>query len=268
MDIRMKGERSRASVASFPTSAEERTVRRDLAAAYRLFAHFGYDDLLATHLSARLPSPKGDTFLINPLGLLFEEITASSLIKVNFAGEVLQETPYHVNRAGFVIHSAVLEGCPNINSVMHLHTLDGVAVSALEEGLLPLNQTAIALYRNVARHEYEGAATDEAEKEHLVRDLGDKRLMLLRNHGTLSAGESVAEAFFNMYTLEGACTTQVRTLSMGRPLHDADQRAIEKMSLVFSNDPENRASMDQFTREMVWPAMLRKLDRVNPGYAE
>lgn len=265
MDFRLNSARK---IDAMEISDEERAIRRDLAAAYRLFAHFGYDDLLGTHLSARVPSAEGDAFLINPLGLMFDEITASSLIKVNYAGDVLQETPYAVNRAGHVIHSAVLEGCPHLNSVMHLHTLDGVAVSATKEGLLPLNQTAMAMCGNIAFHEYEGPATSDEEKEHLARDIGDKRLMLLRNHGTLSAGTTVGEAFYRLYNLEWACTVQVKTLSMGRELNEADPKVVESTGRIFSNDPKNMAFFDTYTRDLLWPALLRRLDRVNPGYED
>jgi ribulose-5-phosphate 4-epimerase/fuculose-1-phosphate aldolase len=267
MDFTMKGKRS-DSPTSFPMSAEERTIRRDLAAAYRLFAHFGMDDLLANHLTAKVPHPGGDAFLINPLGLMFEEVTASSLIKINLAGEILQEALWNINRAGFVIHSAVHAGCPHARSVMHLHGRAGVAVSATKEGLLPLNQTAIALCGNIAFHDYEGPATNDAEKVRLVSDLGEKRLMLLRNHGTLSIGESVAEAFYRLYNLEWACDVQVRTLGMGRPLYAADSEVIEKTSLNFSNEPKHLDYIRRYTTDLFWPAMLRKLDRVNPGYAD
>src|ERR1700729_4198984 len=165
----------------------EAQMRRDLAACYRLVALYGWDDMLATHISARLPKDDGkECFLINPLGLMFDEITASSLIKVGMDGEILQETPYEVNRAGYVIHSGVLAARPDVACAIHLHSLDGVAVSATEGGLLPLNQTAMTIAGHIAYHEFEGVASNEDERARLGADLGNKPLMLLRNHGTLS----------------------------------------------------------------------------------
>jgi ribulose-5-phosphate 4-epimerase/fuculose-1-phosphate aldolase len=264
-DFMMKAKRS--GVTTFPMTEEERVARRDLAAAYRLFAHFGMDDLLANHLTVRVPGPAGsEAFLINPLGLTFEEVTASSLIKINLQGEILQDTPWQINRAGFVIHSAVHEASHTARSVMHLHGKAGVAVSSTKEGLLPLNQTAISLCGNIAFHDYEGPATNDDEKKRLVADLGDKRLMLLRNHGTLSTGETIAEAFFRLYTLEWACDVQVKTLAMGRPLVDADPEVVRKTGLNFGNEPKYLDYIRKYTTDPFWPAMLRKLDRVNPGY--
>jgi ribulose-5-phosphate 4-epimerase/fuculose-1-phosphate aldolase len=243
---------------------EERATRRDLAACYRLVALYGWDDLLATHISARICGPDGDTFLINPFGLMFEEITASSLVKVNLAGDLLQDTPYPVNRAGFVIHSAVHGARHDAGCVIHLHTRDGVAVSALSQGLLPLNQTAMIVAPHIAFHEYEGVATDEEERARLAADLGDRRRMLLRNHGTLSVGESIAEAFLQMYMLEWACSAQVRTLGMGQQLHDAAEDAIVKTGELFNQ----RSDSSQFAKTLLWPALLRKVDRASPGYAD
>jgi ribulose-5-phosphate 4-epimerase/fuculose-1-phosphate aldolase len=244
-------------------SDEEKQVRRDLAACYRLVALHGWDDLLATHISARVPG-EGVAFLINPIGLMFEEMTASRLVKVNLAGEVLQNTNDAINRAGFVIHSAVHEARLDAHCVMHLHTRDGVAVAALEEGLLPLNQTAITVTPHIAYHEYEGVAFHEAERPRLAADLGLKKLMLLRNHGTLSVGASIAEAFVLMYLLEWACTVQVRTLGMGRPLHATRESVRAETGALL----DNRESVSRFSDGLVWPALLRKLDRLNPGYAE
>jgi len=248
---------------STPITEEELRLRRDLAACYRLVALHGWDDLLATHISARVPGEES-AFLINPIGLMFDEMTASRLVKVSLSGEVLQDTSDAVNRAGFVIHSAVHEARPDAHCVMHLHTRDGVAVSALEEGLLPLNQTAMTVAPHLAHHEYEGVAFHEAERPRLAADLGGKKLMLLRNHGTLSVGASVPEAFVLMYMLEWACTVQVRTLGMGRPLHAAREAVrVETGTLL-----DNQENVSRFSEGLVWPALLRKLNRVNPGYAE
>lgn len=243
---------------------KERKMRRDLAAAYRLVAHFGWDDLLATHLSARVPGK--DCFLINPFGLMFEEVTASSLVKIDHNGEVLQDTPFTVNKAGFVIHSAVHAARPDANCVIHLHTRDGVAVSATAAGLLPLNQTAIIAGASIARHEFEGVAVNDAERERLAFDLGDCDMMLLSNHGTLTVGASVAEAFLNMYFLEWACSVQVRTLSMGLPLQSACPDVIERTQAEFGISRSPFAT--RYAVDLVWPALLRKLDRVNPGYRD
>lgn len=242
---------------------EERRVRRDLAACYRLVALQGWDDLLATHISVRVPGDEA-AFLINPMGLMFDEMTASRLVKVSLSGDVLQNTSDPINRAGFVIHSAVHEARTDAHCVMHLHTRDGVAVSALEEGLLPLNQTAMTVAPHIAHHEYEGVAFHDAERPRLAADLGDKKLMLLRNHGTLSVGASIPEAFVLMYMLEWACTVQVRTLGMGRSLHAArDSVRAETGALL-----DNQENVSRFADGLVWPALLRKLDRVNPGYAQ
>jgi ribulose-5-phosphate 4-epimerase/fuculose-1-phosphate aldolase len=243
-------------------SPEEARIRRDLAACYRLVALYGWDDMLATHISARLPPEDGEEcFLINPLGLMFEEITASSLIKVNMDGEILQHTPYKVNRAGHVIHSAVLAARSDIACAIHLHSLDGVAVSATEAGLLPLNQTAMTIAGHIAFHEFEGVANNEEERERLGADLGNKPLMLLRNHGTLSVAATIPSAFVLMYLLEWSCTVQVRTLGMGRPLHAADPKAIAATGRLIDNP-----DLKQYADALAWPALLRKLDRLNPGY--
>ena len=245
-------------------SEQEMQTRRDLAACYRLVAMYGWDDLLATHISARLPDEDGrECFLINPVGLMFEEITASSLVKINIDGEILQETPYTINRAGFVIHSAVHAARADARCVIHLHTLDGVAVSAMEDGLLPLNQSAIAISRLIAFHDYEGIATNEQERERLVADLGDKPLMLLRNHGTLAAAPTIPLAFLRIYQLEWSCSAQVRTLGLGRKLREASVESIGNTTAIME-----AMNLEGYAGSLVWPALLRKLDRTNPGYAD
>lgn len=241
-------------------SAEEAQIRRDLAACYRLVAHFGWDDLIATHISARLPVP-GEVFLINPYGLMFDEITASSLVKINADGDILEPTPHRVNPAGFVIHSAVHLAREDAGCVIHLHTRDGVATSMIEDGLLPLNQTAMVVAGDIAFHEYEGVAVEMDERERLAADLGDKNLMLLRNHGTLAVGRTVAEAFLRMYFLEMSCTVQVKALSTGRTLHHADPAVVEKVGTRVNGD-------GSFARDLVWPALLRKAYRLDPGFAD
>ena len=241
------------------TDAAEMTTRRDLAAFYRLVAYHGWDDLVATHISARVPGR--ETFLINPFGILFEEITPDSLVEIDGDGNKVTASPHGVNRAAFVIHSAVHAARPEMQCVAHLHTKDGVAVSALEEGLLPLNQTSILLQGDVAIHEYEGVAVDLAERERLAADLGTKNLMLLRNHGTLALGPTIADTFTSLYFLETACTTQVRTLSMGRPIHPVSAEVIAKVT------SHRNAGGSALAQNLVWPAMLRKIQRLYPDFS-
>jgi len=254
-----------AAVSSF-ISAEEMTLRRDLAAAYRLVALNGWDDLIGTHLSARVPTAPGepDQFLLNPYGMLFEEITASSLVKIDVEGNILSDSPWPVNRAGFVVHSAVHMANHAIGCVMHLHTDDGVAVSALKEGLLPLNQNSLILRGKVSYHDYEGVATNLDERKRFVEHLGGNRVMFLRNHGTLSVGRTVAEAFTSIRSLEKACTMQVRTLSMGQEVQLPDPSVIAQFDPAPEKD--DGAFLSDYANNAVWPALLRKLDRVCPDY--
>ncbi len=197
---------------------EEWRVRVDLAAAYRLVAHFGWDDVIFTHISARVPGPEHH-FLINPYGMLFTEITPDNLVKIDLDGKIVEPTEHVVNPAGFTIHSAIHAARSNAQCVMHLHTVTGVAVSCQEHGLLPIDQTAMLLNGEVAYHEYEGIALELDERPRLVADLGSKRAMILRNHGTLTVGESVGDAFMTMYWLERACAMQIAMLAGGTPLH-------------------------------------------------
>ena len=239
-------------------TAEEWALRCDLAAAYRLVARFGWDDHVATHLSARLPD---GSFLLNRFGELFEEVTASSLIRVGIDGEVLSPPGAPLNIAGYTVHSGVLGARPDVGSAMHLHSHDGVAVSALAEGLLPLNQTALLIWHDLAYHDFEGVVSRGDERARLGADLGSKNLMLLRNHGTLAVGETVADAFYRLYTLEWCCTTQLRALSMGRELTMPSPEAIASVSGMMRFDTPDRFSLAWF-----WPAMLRKAARECPGY--
>src|SRR5271166_6569319 len=210
-------------------SDAEWQLRINLAATYRLVALYGWDDLIFTHISARIPGPEHQ-FLINPYGMMFEEITASSLVKVGMDGNPIGHSAYSVNPAGFTIHSAVHEVREDAGCVMHLHTPDGTAVATSKEGLLPLNQTAQPVLPDLAYHDYEGVALDHDERPRLQKDLGTKNIMLLRNHGTLTAGKTCAEAFLRMYFLERACTMQVRTRMLGGAADDypAGQSVIEK----------------------------------------
>ncbi|CCD94717.1 putative aldolase class II family protein [Bradyrhizobium sp. ORS 375] len=239
----------------------EWSQRVNLAAAYRLVAMFGWDDLVDTHISARVPGPEHH-FLINPYGLLFEEITASSLIKVDLYGNQLSESEYSINPAGFTIHSAIHEVREDAGCVIHLHTLDGVAVSSCADGLLPLNQIAQYVTHDLAYHDYEGVALDHDERPRLQRDLGSKNHMLLRNHGTLTVGRSVASAFERMYHLERACSIQVRTRTLGPTAYPVRDEVIDKNAKLFDNEER----MELRSTQLVWPPLLRRLDRVNPGY--
>ncbi|CAL76515.1 Putative aldolase class II family protein [Bradyrhizobium sp. ORS 278] len=239
----------------------EWSQRVNLAAAYRLVAMFGWDDLVDTHISARVPGPEHH-FLINPYGLLFEEITASSLIKVDLYGNQLSESEYSINPAGFTIHSAIHEVREDAGCVIHLHTLDGVAVSSCADGLLPLNQIAQYVTHDLAYHDYEGVALDHDERPRLQRDLGTKNHMLLRNHGTLTVGRSVASAFERMYHLERACSIQVRTRTLGPTAYPVREEVVDKNAKLF----DNAERIELRSTQLVWPPLLRRLDRINPGY--
>jgi ribulose-5-phosphate 4-epimerase/fuculose-1-phosphate aldolase len=241
-------------------SAEEWQVRCDLAAAYRIVAHYGWDDMVFTHLSARVPGPD-EHFLLNPFGYLFSEVTASNLVKVDVDGNIVLDNGHEVNAAGFTIHSAVHMSRPDALAVMHLHTDGGVAVSSTEAGLLPLNQHAMFVYHDVAYHEWEGVALDLDERDRLVADLGDKHLMLLRNHGTLALGGSVASCFLRLYYLERACRIQVQAASQG-PLHMPNDQAVGMMEGTFNN-PLAWESI----AATAWPAMRRQADKLDPQYA-
>lgn len=243
-------------------SAEEWKVREDLAAAYRLVAHYGWDDMIFTHISVRVPG-EDEHFLINPYGWLFEEITASSLVKVDHDGHAVIETESLTNPAGFTIHSAVHMARPDAKCVMHLHTVDGTAVSTMKDGLLPLNQTALLVRETLAFHDYEGVALDHDERPRLVADLGDKSTMLLRNHGTLALGSSVADAFTKMYFLERACSMQVASLSAGR-----DALLQPKDEVIAKTAGQGMSGLDFVANHLAWPALRRMLDRKSPGYAD
>lgn len=242
-------------------SEAEWGLRLNLAAAYRLVAMFGWDDLIFTHLSARVPGPEHH-FLINPYNLMFDEITASSLVKIDMDGNQVVKTPYLTNAAGFVIHSAIHMAREDAQAVLHLHTPYGQAVSAMSEGLLLYSQTAMIAGHDLAFHDYEGIATEVGERERLARDLGSKNSMLLRNHGTLTVGESIASAFVRMYFLERACEAQVHMLAASRanlhaPAEDMPRRVQEQTSAP---------GFSQLADGLIWPALLRRLDRLDPSY--
>jgi ribulose-5-phosphate 4-epimerase/fuculose-1-phosphate aldolase len=239
----------------------EQELRQDLAAAYRLFAHFGMTDTVFTHLSVRVPG-EGHRFLVNPYGLLFEEITASSLVIVDADGEPAQPTDWPVNPAGFVIHSAVHRAREDAACVMHTHTTAGMAVAAQAGGLLPLNQINIELVKETAIHEYEGIAADDnlSERERIVRDLGDKAALILRNHGLLTVGKTVAEAFYFMYYLEQSCRIQIAAQSCNVPLSMPDPKVVERTGLQYKKG-SNKGWLP-------WQALKRKLDREQPDYRD
>ena len=242
-------------------SAEEWQLRTDLAACYRLVALHGWDDLVFTHVSVRIPGPEHH-FLINPYGLMFDEITASSLVKVDMDCTTVMPTPYAVNPAGFTIHSAIHAAREDAGCVLHTHTVAGVGVSAQRDGLLPLSQHATIALSSLGYHDYEGIALLDDEKPRLVRDLGSNTCLILRNHGLLTVGPNVAEAFVAMFMLERACRMQLAAQAGGTPLQHVDTRILLGV----------RANLRKVTHglggALAWPALLRKLDRELPGYAD
>jgi ribulose-5-phosphate 4-epimerase/fuculose-1-phosphate aldolase len=242
-------------------SAEEWKIRVDLAAAYRLVAHYGWDDLIFTHLSARIPGPEHH-FLLNPYNLMFEEVTASSLVKVDTSGVPVEPSSFITNPAGFTIHSAIHMAREDAHAVIHLHTPHGQAVSAHNEGLLPLTQTAMLIRDEVAYHDYEGVAVDLDERERIVADLGTKCAMLFRNHGTLAVGETVGEAFIRIYFLERACLAQILALSAGEGnLNSPPQGAPEVAA------QQGKVGLKLAAGALAWPALLRKAYRLDPSFA-
>jgi len=250
-------------------NATEQRLRQELAACYRLIAHFRMSDLIFTHISLRLQGPEHH-FLINPYGLLFDEITASSLVKIDLQGRPVEPSPHPVNPAGFVIHSAIHAAREDAHCVLHTHTRAGCAVAALECGLLPVNQMSMEFYGRVAYHAYEGIALDMDEQQRLVADLGDKPVMILRNHGLLATGGSVAEAFLRMYYLEKACEIQLAAQSAGQViLPPAEVCAHTERQF---NAPARGLKQGELTDpdalQLAWAALLRMLERVAPGYQD
>ena len=241
-------------------SAEEWQARVDLAALYRLVALHGWDDMIFTHISARVPGPE-KYFLINPYGFYFEEMTASCLVKVDLDGNIVQDTTSFINPAGFTIHSAIHAARDDAHFVIHLHTVAGVGVAAQAEGLLPIGQNACLLQHQVAYHGYEGLALNHDERERLVADLGDKPLMLLRNHGTLAVGQTAAQAWTGMFFLERACAQQVAALSGGRA-------HVLMAPAAAQEETKAQGSGIGFISSLAWPGALRMLDRKSPGYDE
>ena len=241
-------------------SDEEWAVRVDLAAAYRMVAYYGWDDLIFTHLSARVLGPEHH-FLLNPYQLMFEEVTASSLVKVDVHGNPVDPGPFITNPAGFTIHSAIHMAREDAQAVMHLHTPAGQAVSAHSEGLLPLTQTAMLVRGDMGFHDYEGVAVDLSERERLVTNLGTKGAMLLRNHGTLAVGRNVGECFVKLYFLERACQAQVMALSAGTNVNDPPQGSPEVTA------EQGAAGLNVAANLLAWPALKRKAYRLDPSFA-
>lgn len=241
-------------------SDEEWAIRVDLACAYRMVGYYGWDDLIFTHLSARIPGPEHH-FLLNPYQLMFEEVTASSLVKVDVQGNPVDPTPFITNPAGFTIHSAIHMAREDAHAVMHLHTPAGQAVAAHGEGLLPLTQTAMLIRQDVAFHDYEGVAVDLDERERLVANLGDKSAMILRNHGTLAVGKNVGECFVKLYFLERACQAQVMALSAGEDINMPPQGAPEVTA------EQGAMGLNVAANLLAWPALKRKAYRLDPSFA-
>lgn len=250
-------------IGAAPSGIEPREWRQrvDLAACYRLAALYGWDDLIFTHISARVPGPEHH-FLINPYGWMFREITASSLVKIDLEGRKVDCSPHDINPAGFTIHSAIHGAREDADCVLHVHSVNGVAVSAQEDGVLPLSQHSMFVLSSLAYHDYEGVALEADEKPRLVRDLANKRFLMLRNHGLLTVGRSVAEAFVAMYFFETTCMMQVRALSGGGVV-----RRISN-AIVAGAPQQWEAVTRGLGGSLAWPALLRRLDSIDPTYAQ
>ena len=240
-------------------SSEEWQTRVDLAACYRAVAMYGWDDLIFTHISARVPGPDHH-FLINPYGLMFDEVTASNLVKVDLHGNKVMESEYDINPAGFTIHSAVHEARDDAKCVLHLHTAEGVAVSILEEGLQPYSQQSLFPLASLSYHAYEGVALNPEEKVRLVRDLGDTQFMILRNHGLLTCADNIPDAFLFMFIMQRACEIQLKAQATGKPLIPIHSAILDGI----------RTQSDQVTRQaggsLAWPGIKRRVERRFPGY--
>jgi ribulose-5-phosphate 4-epimerase/fuculose-1-phosphate aldolase len=242
-------------------SEEEWKTRIDLAATYRLVSLYGWDDLIFTHISARVPGPDHH-FLINPYGMMFDEITASCLVKVDLDGRIVMDSPYFINPAGFTIHSAIHAAREDALFVIHLHTDYGIAVSAQRDGLLPLSQQAVIALSSLAYHDYEGLALDESEKPRLVADLGDKSSIILRNHGLLTVGRTAAQAFLPMFILERACKIQILAQAGGNELFPVADSVLKRVGSQINAVTAGQGA------QLTWPGLLRRLDRVDPSFKE
>ena len=243
----------------------DKTNRVDLAAAFRLVDLYGWSDMLATHLSARIPGPD-EHFLINPVGMMFEEMTASCLVKVDIDGNILSESEFGINPAGYTIHSAVHMGRKDAGCVMHTHTAAGLGVATQKSGLLPLTQMALAVIAQTGYHDYEGPAFDLRERDRLINDLASNNVLILRNHGLLTVGKTVAEAFVWLFRAERACRFQLSFQQAGAPAQEIPKE-VQDISIERSKKAIS-ASGHRPIGQFEWPALLRKLNRENPGYAE
>lgn len=251
-------EARRPAAAGQAMSDAEWQARVDLAAAYRLVARNGWDDLIYTHISLRVPD-EPNHFLINPFRLAFQEVTASNLVKIDEHGVIIGDSPHGVNTAGFVIHSAVHMARPELNAVMHTHSPGGMALSMLPQGLLPVSQHALIFYKRVAYHKYEGVALDLKEREQLIADLGPHRAMIMHNHGLLTAGETMGEAYVNMFNLEKAAGAQLAAMAASRELVMPPEDVCE-LTARQMNDHSSPTGADE------WPSLLRQLDREDPSF--
>ena len=240
-------------------SSEEWDARLELAATYRLVAHHGWTHLINNHITLRVPGTQ-DQFLINPYGPLFEQITASMLVKIDVDGNVLEDTPFEINQAGFVIHSAIHMSRTDLHCVIHTHTVAGQAISALDCGLLPLNQGSLRFYKRVGYHDHEGISHDLSERDRIVRDLGENKVLILRNHGLLTAGVNCAEAFNLMYHLEKSCETQMLVLASNQPYSMAPSEVCEKGAAQFYRGNRALGQRD-------WPALMSLVEAKYPDYA-
>jgi ribulose-5-phosphate 4-epimerase/fuculose-1-phosphate aldolase len=255
-----------AGLATKPATVapEEWAVRVDLAACYRLLAHFGWDDLVLTHNSARVPG-HDDQFLINPMGLMFNEITASNLLKIDLDGNLVEPSDYEPNHAGYVIHSAIYLGRPDVRCVVHTHTEADIAVGALEDGLLPLSQWAMRFYNRLGYHDYEGVSLDLDERERLQQSIGQHPVLVLRNHGLLATGRNVAEAFSLTYHFERSAEAQLKiqaATASGAKIVIPSAETCERQAALF----ERGANMPRLQGQREWPALLRLADRLDPSY--
>ncbi|MBB85774.1 class II aldolase/adducin family protein [Abyssibacter sp.] len=242
-------------------TADEWETRVNLAATYRLVAQFGWSDLIFTHISARVPGGSHH-FLINPYGLLFDEVTASSLVKIDLDGNKVMDSPHDINPAGFTIHSAIHAARDDAQCVLHVHSVNGIAVSAQRDGVLPLSQQSIFVLASLGYHDYEGVALNAEEKPRLVANLGNKHFLMLRNHGLLTVANSIPDAFLYMYLFETTCMIQVRAQAGGGELTQVPQ------SIIDGAMAQAAAVTRGAGGQLAWPGLLRRLDRIDPSYKD